>query len=76
MATTTIKVSIETRERIRAFGGETHEETIIAALDALEAEHFWQQAEVGRAWFDALPDDEQQRLREEDAEIDRAFSSL
>ena len=76
MTTTTIKVSVETRDRIRAFGGETHEETIVAALDALEAERFWQDAEAGRAWFDALPEAEQQRLREEDAAIDRAFRSL
>ena len=76
MKTTTIKVSVQTRERIRSFGGETHEETIIDALDALEAERFWQQAEEGRSWFDSLPDREQQRLRDEDAAIDRAFQAL
>ncbi len=45
MPTTTIKVSTTTRDRIRSFGGTTHEETIVAALDALEAEQFWTQAE-------------------------------
>lgn len=76
MKTTTIKVSVATRDRIRSFGGETHEETIIAALDALEAERFWRQAEHGRAWFDSLPDHERQRLRAEDAAVDRAFHPL
>lgn len=53
---TTIKVSTETRDRIRALGGVTHEATIIEALDALEAERFWDQAERAKAWLDAHPD--------------------
>ena len=76
MKPTTIKVSTETRERIRSFGGDTHEDTIVEALDALEAERFWKQAEEGRKWFDSLPAEEQQRLRDEDAAIDEAFGSL
>ena len=35
MASTTVKLSVETRDRIRALGGETYEETIVEALDAL-----------------------------------------
>ena len=53
---TTIKMSEATRDRIRAHGGATHEETIIAALDALEDAEFWTQAERAKAWLDAHPD--------------------
>ena len=73
MKDTTVKVSTETRERIRSFGGATHEDTIIEALDALESERFWKEAEAGKQWFDSLPEEEQQRLREEDAAIDLLF---
>ena len=53
---TTIKVSVETRDRIKAHGRATHEETIIAALDALEDTEFWAQADRAKAWLDAHPD--------------------
>lgn len=49
--TTTIKVSVATRDRIRGFGGETHETTIVAALDALEEADFWARAERAAAWL-------------------------
>lgn len=71
-----MKVSTETRERIRAFGGATHEDTIVEALDALESERFWQQAEAGKEWFDSLSPDERQRMRDEDDAIDAKFKSL
>lgn len=54
---TTIKVSPETRDRIRAFGGATHEATILDALDALDAERFWEQAERAAIWRDRHPDE-------------------
>lgn len=47
---TTIKLSVQTRERLRAFGGETYEETIVEALDPLDAQRFWTQAEAAAAW--------------------------
>ena len=75
MKPTTIKVSTETRDRIRALGGETHEETIIEALDALEADRFWTQAEAGRRWLESLPAEERDRMRAEDDAIDQAFRS-
>lgn len=56
MAATTIKVSTETRDRIRSFGGATHEETIIAALDALESEQFWAQTERAASWLRDHPE--------------------
>lgn len=32
MASTTIRLSVETRERLRALGGATHEDTLIESL--------------------------------------------
>ncbi|MEL6893074.1 MAG: hypothetical protein AAFP84_15890 [Actinomycetota bacterium] len=49
-------MSVETRERIRSFGGETHEQTVIAALDALEASDFWTRAERAAASLVSQPD--------------------
>ena len=76
MKDTTVKVSRATRERIRAFGGATHEDTIVEALDALESERFWQQAEAGKQWFDGLSESEQKRLVEEDEAIDALFKGI
>jgi len=76
MKDTTVKISTETRERIRAFGGATHEDTIVEALDALESERFWKQAEAGKKWFDGLSADEQRRLAEEDEAIDALFKGI
>jgi hypothetical protein len=73
MASTTVKLSIETRDRIRALGGETYEDTIIEALDALEAIRFWSQADMAAAWHQSLADDERQRLSARDAEVDAAL---
>jgi hypothetical protein len=67
---TTIEVSVETRDRIRDLGGETYEETITEALDALETDRFWAQAEAAAVWRASLPEDEQQRRREQQAAID------
>jgi len=76
MKDTTVKVSTETRERIKAFGGATHEDTIVEALDALESERFWQEAEAGKKWLDSLSEDERQRLLEEDEAIDALFKGI
>jgi hypothetical protein len=73
---TTIKLSVATRDRIRDLGGETYEETIIEALDALETDRFWAQAETAAAWRASLPEDEQRRRREQDAAIDAALDRL
>jgi hypothetical protein len=45
---TTMKVSTETRDRLRALGrnGESLEDVVVAALDAYEAEQFWAAAEA------------------------------
>ncbi len=73
---TTIKLSVATRDRIRDLGGDTYEETIIEALDALETDRFWAHAEAAAARRAALPEDERCRLRTEEAAIDAAFDRL
>ena len=77
---TTIKLSVETRDRIKAMGGETYEETIIEALDALDKQRFWAEADAALAWRRGLPPEEQARIedaeRRESAALDRAFDSL
>jgi hypothetical protein len=76
MKPTTVKLSIETRDRIRALGGNTYEDTIIEALDALEADRFWVQADAATAWRRSLPDHERARLTSREAEIDAAFDGI
>jgi hypothetical protein len=76
MKSTTVKVSIETRERIRALGGETCDETINEALDALEAERFWSQVDAAVARRNALSDAERAAYDARIAEIDAAFSGI
>lgn len=76
MASTTIKASIETRDRIRALGGETYEDTIIEALDALEANQFWALAESAASFRRSLTDDERKARAAREAEVDAAFDGL
>lgn len=76
MDTTTIKVSVGTRDRIKSFGGATHEVTIIAALDLLDEQHFWAQADAAAAYCEALAPDEQARRKAEVAAIDADFDAL
>lgn len=76
MASTTVKVSTETRDRIRALGGDTYEDTIVEALDALEADRFWEQADAAAAHRSALTDEARADLAAREAEIDAAFDGL
>ena len=76
MKATTVKLSVETRDRIRALGGETYEDTIIEALDVLEAERFWARADAAAAWQRSLPDDARARLAARDADVDAAFDGI
>jgi hypothetical protein len=73
---TTIKLSVETRDRIKAMGGETYEDTIIEALDALDRERFWAKADEYLAWRRALPAEEAARLDAADAELDLVIDGL
>ena len=76
MASTTVKLSVATRDRIRALGGDTYEDTIVEALDVLEAARFWAQADAAAAWRHSLPDDERERLAARDADVDVAFDGI
>ena len=76
MASTTIKLSVETRDRLRALGGATYEDTVIEALDILEAQRFWQQAEAAATWRRSLPAADQERRATEQAAVDPPFDGL
>jgi hypothetical protein len=76
MKSTTVKLTIETRDRIRALGGDTYEDTIVAALDALEADRFWSQADAAASWRAALDDDRRAQLEQRDAAVDTAFEGI
>ena len=76
MPSTTIKVSTHTRDRIRSFDGPTHESTIIDALDALESQRFWSQAEAYAQWRASLPDEERRLRKDAEDEIDAAFDGM
>lgn len=76
MASTTVKLSVETRDRIRALGGVTYEETIVEALDALEADRFWGQAEAAAAARRSLTDEQRDALAARDADVDAAFLGI
>ncbi len=73
---TTSKVSVATRDRIRSFGGATHEATITEALDALESQQFWAQAEAAQAWRRSLRPSHRAKLEASEAEVDAAFDGL
>ena len=76
MGSTTIKLSTDTRDRIRALGGQTYEETIVEALDALEADRFGAQAEAAAAHRATLSRSEREALAASEAEVDAAFDGL
>jgi len=76
MKATTIKVSVETRERLREMGGATYEDTVVEALDALEADRFWAEAEAAAQWRQNLPSAERQLRKEAEAVVDRAFRRI
>ncbi len=76
MDSTTVKVSVATRERLRALGGATYEDTISEALDVLEADRFWAQAEAAAAWRAALPVRQQQEIAKSEAAVDQVFDGI
>ncbi|MDO8361266.1 MAG: hypothetical protein Q7V88_00070 [Actinomycetota bacterium] len=76
MGSTTIKVSTETRERLRVLGGATCEEAIVAALDALEAGRFWSQAEAAAAHSRRLSAEQRRQRSSAAAEVDAAFAGI
>ncbi len=76
MKSTTVKLSIATRERIRALGGDTYEETIIEALDVYEADRFWAQADAASASRASMSAAERKRLAARDAAVDASFDAI
>jgi hypothetical protein len=76
MGSTTVKMSTDTRDRIRALGGVTYEETIIEALDALEADRFWAQAEAAVHWRRSLSDAGRELAATRLADVDTAFDGI
>lgn len=76
MGSTTVKLSVQTRDRIRALGGDTYEDTIVEALDALEADRFWSQAAAAMAWRNSLSDEARDHIAARDAEVDAAFEGI
>lgn len=73
---TTVKLTVATRERIRALGGDTYEDTIVEALDLLEAARFWAQADAALAWRNALSDEDRARLAAGEDDVDAAFAGI
>ena len=76
MQSTTVKLSVHTRDRIRALGGDTYEDTIVEALDALEADRFWSQAAAATAWRASLPKGDREAIAAREAEVDAAFKGV
>ncbi len=76
MASTTIKLSTETRDRIKAMGGDTYEDTIVEALDALDDRQFWAQAERAAEWRAAQSARRRDALAAAEAEVDDAFDAV
>jgi len=75
-SSTTIKVSVETRDRIRSFGGGTYEETIVEALDVLEANRFWAEVDAAVEWQRSLSDAQRQARAAQMAALDAAFTGI
>jgi hypothetical protein len=76
MASTTIKLSTETRDRIKAMGADTYEDTIVEALDALEAQQFWVQADRAAQWRRSQADARRRLIAEREAAADDAFDAI
>ena len=76
MASTTIKLSTATRDRIKALGADTYEDAIVEALDALETERFWAQAQRAAQWRDSLSDERRGLIEQREAAVDEAFDGL
>lgn len=72
---TTMKLSVATRDRLRALGSEQDslEDVVVAALDVYESQRFWAEAEAASAV--ETPDQRAERKRVE-AEVDTWMDSL
>jgi hypothetical protein len=76
MKQTTIKLTTDTRDRLRDLGGDTYEDTIIEALDLLEEREFWAQADRAAAWRASLPANERAEIEHREAALDAMLHGL
>ncbi len=72
---TTMKLSIETRDRLRALGreGDSLEDVVVAALDVYESQRFWDDALAAAA---AETSDQRTERKRVEAEVDAWMASL
>jgi len=76
MKSTTIKLSVQTRDRLRSLGGETYETTILEALDVLEVDRFWSQVDAAVAWRNSLDEVALTELFRREAAADAALDGV
>ena len=76
MAATTIKLSTETRDRLKAKGGPTYEDTIVEMLDRADEEEFWVQADRAAAWLRSQSPDRRSEIRRQETAVAAAFDGL
>jgi hypothetical protein len=76
MDSTTIKLSVHTRDRLRSFGGATYEDTVVEALDALEAIRFWAQADAAASAHRGRPTSAALSTQLQIDAIDAAFDGI
>ena len=72
---TTMKLTIATRDRLRALGtgGESLEDVVVSALDAYESQQFWAAAEAATAAETAEQRAERKRI---EADVDGWMDGL
>jgi hypothetical protein len=75
---TSMQVSEASRDRLRALGrpGATLEDTLIEALDALEREQFWAEADAAEARRRAMSADELAAVGAAEADAQRWLDAL
>ena len=76
MDSTTIKLSVHTRDRLKSYGGDTYEATVIDALDALDAQRFWSQVDAALQQRDQVSSEQRERALRAEAEVDAAFDGI
>lgn len=73
---TTIKLSTGVRDRLKTYGGDTYEDTIVKALDALDEIHVAARIDAYSRWRAGLSDEQRSQLAARDARIDAAFDAI
>ncbi|MCP3936086.1 MAG: hypothetical protein GY708_12025 [Actinomycetia bacterium] len=76
MAPTTMKISTETRDRLRELVPDgTLEDAVVEACDALEDRRFWADCDDWTTWRDGLPADQRTAIADRDARLERLVRS-